>query len=445
MSFCSMMLALVVASFVGLPAHAAQQLVPTKTLLVKNPPSGARKVLWKVKEPGSAATVTGDPTADGATLRVQLMLGGDQCISMPASGWSAVGSLGFKYKDAALANGPVKVALVKKTASGTLLIKALLKTGGPTAIEVLPGNPTTTYATTLALGTGDHYCGGTSTATPNVNDPKTFKVTNDGAPAACIAPCSGATVSCSDPGVANGTPCDDGIACTDGEFCLDGVCGSGVSNCPQTVCRSNGEAFCDFATGTCGSLAHCLPHARPDCFIRFCDPLQDGYCNSIPDPNADPSAGCPGNECESDVDCNDGNACTIDECRGQSTEKFCVWTSACDDQIPCTIDSCNPTQGCIHVPENPLSFCDDQAACTDDDYTDYPASCGCTNTPRHDVCNDRIACTDDVCDPMAEGADASSGCASTPACDDADHCTIDACDHDTQQCTHEDVVPCFPG
>ena len=30
------------------PAFAAQQLVTTKTLLVKNPPSGARKVLWKV-------------------------------------------------------------------------------------------------------------------------------------------------------------------------------------------------------------------------------------------------------------------------------------------------------------------------------------------------------------------------------------------------------------
>ena len=170
-------------TLVGSPALGAQHLVPTKVFLVKNPSSGARKVLWKVKEPGSAATVTGDPTADGATLRIQLMLGGDQCVSLPAAGWSAVGSLGFKYKDAALANGPVKKALIKKTASGTLLIKALLKTGGPTDISVLPGDPTTTYATNLALGTGDDYCGGTSTATPDPNDATTFKVTDDGAPA----------------------------------------------------------------------------------------------------------------------------------------------------------------------------------------------------------------------------------------------------------------------
>ena len=70
-------------------AFAAPQLVPTKTLLVKNPPSGVRKVLWKVREPASAATVVGDPTADGATLRVVLTPGGDQCVSMPATGWAA--------------------------------------------------------------------------------------------------------------------------------------------------------------------------------------------------------------------------------------------------------------------------------------------------------------------------------------------------------------------
>src|SRR4029453_17187667 len=63
---------------------AAQQLVATKTILVKNPPSGARKVLWKVKE--TAATVMGNPiTQGGATLHVQLNPGPDQCVSMPAS------------------------------------------------------------------------------------------------------------------------------------------------------------------------------------------------------------------------------------------------------------------------------------------------------------------------------------------------------------------------
>jgi hypothetical protein len=178
-----------------LPAFAAQQLVTTKTLIVKNPPSGARKVLWKVKE--AAATVVGNPiTEGGATLRIQLTPGGDQCVTMPASGWSAIGTIGFKYKDATLTNGPVKVAQIKKTPSGTFLVKALLKTGGPASIAITPGNPTASYATNFSLGTGDEYCGGTSTATPNPNDANTFKVSNDGAPGfSCIASCNGMTTS----------------------------------------------------------------------------------------------------------------------------------------------------------------------------------------------------------------------------------------------------------
>ena len=178
-----------------LPAFAAQQLVTTKTMLVKNPPSGARKVLWKVKE--TAATVMGNPiTEGGATLRIQLTPGGDQCVTMPASGWSAISTIGFKYKDATLTNGPVKVAQIKKTPSGTFLVKALLKNGGPASIAVTPGNPTASYATNFTLGTGDEYCGGTGTATPNPNDANTFKVSNDGAPSvSCIASCNGTTTS----------------------------------------------------------------------------------------------------------------------------------------------------------------------------------------------------------------------------------------------------------
>src|SRR4029453_3286801 len=52
----------------GAPPFAAEQPVPTKALIVKNPSSGARRVLWKVVERSSAATVVGDPTVDGASL-----------------------------------------------------------------------------------------------------------------------------------------------------------------------------------------------------------------------------------------------------------------------------------------------------------------------------------------------------------------------------------------
>jgi hypothetical protein len=172
------------------------QLKPTKTLLVKNPPAGPtkRKILWKVKEIGGDNTVTGDPTnisTGGATLRVQLTPGGDQCYDMPAGNWSPVGTIGYKYKDADLSEGAVKVGFIKKTPAGTFLIKALLKGSGPQGITVAPNNPSATYAVNLKINNGDAYCTGTGAATPNPNNATTFKVSNDGTPADCdIEACS---------------------------------------------------------------------------------------------------------------------------------------------------------------------------------------------------------------------------------------------------------------
>jgi cysteine-rich repeat protein len=212
-----LVLTLVVA---GNEALAAQQLVATKTILVKNPPSGARKVLWKVKE--TAATVMGNPiTQGGATLHVQLNPGPDQCVSMPASGWSAIGSIGFKYKDMTLANGPVKVASIKKTPSGNFLLKALLKNGGPTSITVVPANPSTSYATNFTLGVGDEYCGGTVSASPNPNNATTFKVSDDGPPASCISTCTVPAV-CGNGMIEGIEQCDDSNT-SPGDGC-DAIC-----------------------------------------------------------------------------------------------------------------------------------------------------------------------------------------------------------------------------
>lgn len=178
-----------VVALLGATAFAADQLVPAKILLVKDKPGDPtkRKITFKVKEKGSGATVVGDPTVSGATFHVVLTPGGDQCFTLPASGWSPISDLGFKYKDASLANGAVKVASIKKTPSGVFLAKLILKGSGSETIEVVPGNPTVTYGTNLALGGGDSYCSGTATATPNPNHERTFKVVNDGAPASCTA------------------------------------------------------------------------------------------------------------------------------------------------------------------------------------------------------------------------------------------------------------------
>jgi hypothetical protein len=165
---------------------------------------------------------------------------------MPSAGWSAIGSIGFRYKDPTLANGPVKMAQIKKAPSGTLQVKVLLRDGGPTSIAVVPGNLTTSYATIFTLGVGDDYCGGTATATPNPNDALTFKVSGDGAPAGCVTACNATTTSTS--------PSTTSTTSTTIPLCgsgASGVCwafGAVGADCNGT-CAANGLVY-DTATAT---------------------------------------------------------------------------------------------------------------------------------------------------------------------------------------------------
>ena len=164
-------------------AIAAQQGAAAKKLLVKNPPSGNKKIVYLSKN--DTGTVVGDPVANGATFTIALTSGGTQCVSLPSTGWTAT-AVGFKYKDADLANGPVKVALIKKTGAGKFLLKVIAK--GST-ITVAPGDPTGGYATNFEINSGDEYCASTGSVAPTKDDAKTFLVKNDDG-TACTTSCS---------------------------------------------------------------------------------------------------------------------------------------------------------------------------------------------------------------------------------------------------------------
>lgn len=165
----------IAAAFVsGGIAIAAQQGAAAKKLLVKSPSSGNKKIVYLSKN--ASSTINGDPTLNGATFTIALTPGGTQCVTLPAANWSTT-STGFKYKDAQLAAGPVKVALIKVSGSGNFLLKVVAKSG---AITVAPGNPTASYGTSFEIGGGgDEYCASTGTATPTKNDAVTFLVKND--------------------------------------------------------------------------------------------------------------------------------------------------------------------------------------------------------------------------------------------------------------------------
>ncbi|MDQ3035656.1 MAG: hypothetical protein M3Y87_24835, partial [Myxococcota bacterium] len=97
-------------------------------------------------------------------------------------------------------------------------------------------------------------------------------------------------------------------------------------------------------------------------------------------------------ECTLESECDDSNACTVDDC-----DNSCLHEELdCDDGFACTVDDCSVTGGCAH---------------TSDD-----AACAAGRT----------------CDPAGAGADA-MGCVLAPDCDDVadcedgDFCTDDAC------------------
>jgi len=179
---------LVLTALTVAPSQAAQ-LVPTKLILVRNPASGpaGRLIVWKARQKPSSDTVVGNPTVAGAKLRIRLVPGGDQCVTLPSTGWTQMGTIGYRYKDSALVNGPVRTASIKKKLTGVFQIQAILIGSG---ITVVPGNPTVEYTTNLALGAGDDYRSGSGGAPPGANDAQAFKVKNETGVVSTIGPCS---------------------------------------------------------------------------------------------------------------------------------------------------------------------------------------------------------------------------------------------------------------
>jgi hypothetical protein len=188
--------AIAIVAAVGLgavAAYAADQTNPTKLFSITNPRTAdpaKRRLLFTSKEgPDSANTVVGDPTLTGAKLRVSLRGGAAQCFDLPASNWSQIGPLGYRYKDF---DGPgaVTAASIKKTPSGIFLVKLRLS-GRTGPLDVVPVAGATGFDTNLSLGDGDDYCAGGATPLGATDTDRAYKVKGVGAPASCgVAACS---------------------------------------------------------------------------------------------------------------------------------------------------------------------------------------------------------------------------------------------------------------
>jgi hypothetical protein len=115
------------------------------------------------------------------------------------------------------------------------------------------------------------------------------------------------------------------------------------------------------------------------------------------------------------VVCNDGNACTTEECNTVTGECDTTSTVTCDDGNACTTEECNTVTG----------------------------ECDTTST---ETCDDGDACTTEECNTVTGECETTS----TETCDDGDDCTEDSCDPETGECVFEPLTPeeapeCFPG
>lgn len=216
--------------------------------------------------------------------------------------------------------------------------------------------------------------------------------------------------------------------------------------------------YCETATNQCHHIPVVCEDYSP-CTTDGCHPVLG--CQFVPHPDGeactDGNLCTTGDHCQSgacqgtDVDCNDGNACTIDYCDFDNGQCLHVIYD-CSDQNPCTTDVCNPATGqCQYTPLPNGSPCDDLNPCTTTSHcvlerNNVQYCIGTDGTPGA-PCNDANNCTiNDRCLPV--GVDGTLRCTGTYlSCEDGTACTLDYCDYDTGQCQHrllgcDDSNPC---
>ena len=252
-----------------------------------------------------------------------------------------------------------------------------------------------------------------------------------------------------------GSPCDDGNACTSGDACTSG----GACTGEETVCDDSNSCTFDSCSPEAGGCTYMHLEAGPCNDNDGCtenDACVGGECVGSPldcndqNPCTGDSCVSPFGSCENlplDVDCDDGNACTMgDKC----FDGNCLSgpeAPDCNDGNECTADSCSPLQGCVNAALAGVP-CDDVDNCTVSDQCSPAGQCHGQTVD----CADNDQCTADVCDPGTGNClnepDVGAGCNDGDKCTKNDKCKADgscqgapkAC-NDGNSCTTDSCVP----
>jgi hypothetical protein len=173
---------------------AAQYTLPTRNFIVKNPGGSSvqtkRKIVFTEEAQDSPIPLVGDPTVSGATLFVSLGNGDEQCFDLPASSWSSLGALGFKYQNVHGPGAAVKATIEKEVFSGDVILKWKLR-GVKGPVDVVPQAGVPSFAVNFHIGNGDEYCAGGPTPSDGTSTDAVYDASNLPAPATCgVAACS---------------------------------------------------------------------------------------------------------------------------------------------------------------------------------------------------------------------------------------------------------------
>ena len=232
--------------------------------------------------------------------------------------------------------------------------------------------------------------------------------------------------------VTQGTPCDDGLICTTDPDCTGGECDICVPD-EGGKCVGVEELNCN--DGNPCTLDRCSELVEGGCLHEMyaCDPLTPGFpylegCETCSDAE----------DCLEDLGtspsgmgwaCIDEHGRTADE--GGSEPRVCV--PSCSDQNGCTTtDYC--TSGACHPGYN--ADCDDGNPCTKD-FCDG----GDPGNPCYYESMEGEPCVDDDPCTVASECNNVGQCVGTVEknCDDGNICTDEVCDPETGMCTYEIV------
>ncbi|MFT3925515.1 MAG: hypothetical protein QM778_23450 [Myxococcales bacterium] len=143
--------------------------------------------------------------------------------------------------------------------------------------------------------------------------------------------------------------------------------------------------------------------------------------------------------------CDDGNACTSDQCIDNKCVSFAFSATLECDRVLCTLGDVCEKGRCISGDAND-SFCKDEEVCTQEVCL---VGVGCTSMPVEGDCDDPAPCisgekcqygrcwgqstcgADQVCDRELNQC---VSCTKDGQCDDNDPCTLDDCSCDTPDC-----------